>query len=98
MPEKIKYPNFKEIEKKCKEKIKEKFPKYGNSWNDNFCIDWAWWEKRLQGETDEIFNTIYPTERRDEIIDAINILAMMYQNNKKFVEWHYEEMRMGRHG
>jgi len=96
---KILYPNFKEIIKLCKGKIDEKFEDYGNSWKqDGYFTNWAWWNKRLKGEIDEILKTNHPVEKRDEIIDAINILAMMYQNNKMFVEWHIADMRMGRHG
>ncbi len=96
--EKIKYPDFKEINKKCKSKMEEKFDEYGNSWNENIVFDWSWWYKRLQGEVKEIAETNHPITRQEEIIDAINILSMMYQNNKQNVKWHMEDLRMGRHG
>ncbi len=91
----IEYPDFKEIEKVCKEKIEEKFPDYKNSWKDNFTPI-SWWEKRLRNEIDEIFSAKSPEEYAKEIPDAINILAMMYSNavqrcvkcNKSVVEWH----------
>lgn len=99
--EKIQYPDFKTIIKQCKSKMDEKFPEYGNSWNQTefpYNVDWDWWFKRLQGEVDEIKKCNNPIQRRNEIIDAVNILAMMIENNNKFVEWEYYELRLGRHG
>ena len=71
------YPDFKQITKLCKEKIKEKFPQYGNSWNDLFIKD-SFWMKRLQGEIDEIWKAENSCQQKKEIIDAINILSMMF--------------------
>ncbi len=91
----IEYPDFEEIEKVCRKKIEEKFPKYKNSWTDQFAT-MVWWEQRLKKEIDEIFSAKSPQEYVKEIPDAINILAMMYTNavkrcvkcNKSVIEWH----------
>lgn len=97
---KIIYPDFNNIIKKCKQKMDEKFESYGNSWKGNYLdsVDWEWWNSRLKGEIKEILDTNHPVEKEREIIDAINILCMMLENNKKFVEWHVADLRMGRHG
>lgn len=93
--EEIEFPDYKEIEKICREKIREKFPDYKNSWKDEF-LPLSWWEERLKKEVDEIFSAKSPDQYAKEIPDAINILAMMYTNavkkctkcNKSVVEWH----------
>lgn len=75
----VQFPQFKNIIENCKDKINEKFPKYGNSWiNTRFDDDF--WQKRLDGEIKEIFMANNPKEFKDEIIDAINVLSMMYEN------------------
>ena len=95
--EKIEFPDFKEIEEKCREKIIKKFPEYKNSWKDEdepLTLDW--WGKRLRKEIEEIFSAKSVIEYVDEIPDAINILAMMYSNavkkctkcSKSVVAWH----------
>jgi formylmethanofuran dehydrogenase subunit E len=91
---KIEFPDFKDIEKVCKEKIIKNFPKYKNSWKDD-SVTLDWWGKRLNEEIDEIFKAKSVREFVEEIPDAINILAMMYSNaikrctkcNKKVIEW-----------
>lgn len=94
-----KFPDFQEIVKKSKEKMLEKFPQYGNSWQEeSFLTDWSWWEKRLKNEIKEIWESSNPITTQEEIIDAINILAMMYENNKKYVEFHYNDLKYGRYG
>mgnify|MGYP001585857438 CR=1 FL=1 len=75
---KIEYPNFNKIIQECKDKILEKFPQYGNSWHDIFISD-RFWKKRLNGEIKEIWKAENNCQRKKEIIDAINILAMMYE-------------------
>ena len=73
-----KQPSWNRITDECKKKIESKFPQYGNSW-ENQNIPLSWWKDRLLGEIDEIFKLPFtPEERQKEIIDAINILAMMY--------------------
>ncbi len=73
----IEYPDFEEIIKRCKEKMKEQFPKYSNSWKDgSFTLDW--WQKRMQGELDEIFKIKTLGGMLPEIIDLINITSMFY--------------------
>lgn len=91
MKEKPEFPDFKLISKLGKNKIKSQFPKYGNSWkmvpiNPN----WEWWQKRLQGEIKEIFKSDNAIEREKEIIDAINILAFMFENNHIVAEMEHD--------
>lgn len=74
---KIEYPDFEEIIKRCKKKIQEQFPKYGNGWKDeSFTLDW--WQKRIQGELDEIFKTKTLGEMLPEMIDLIIVTSMLY--------------------
>lgn len=94
---KIKFPHFREINIECRNKIIVKFKQYGNSWVQ-WNPDLKWWKKRLNKEIKEIFLSTNPVERQREIVDAINILSMMYENNKKFVKFHYQDLAMGRHG
>ena len=91
----VDFPDFKEIEQRCREKIIKNYPKYKNSWKDNFTsIDF--WKKRLKGEIDEIFSAKSPEQYIDEIPDAINILAMMFSSavkkctkcNKTIINFH----------
>ena len=75
--EKIEYPDFNKIIKECKTKMKQKFPEYGNSWHNIFTND-EFWKKRLNGEIKEIFKAKNSCEKKKEIVDAINILSMMF--------------------
>ena len=75
----IEYPDFKKIIKHCKSNMKEKYPEYGNSWNNQVTISWEWWEKRLKNEIDEIKQCGYDYDKMSEIADAISILTMMYE-------------------
>lgn len=83
---KIAYPKFNKIVEDCKDKIKDKFPEYGNSWKDTGLIYTDFWEKRLNGEIKEIFelkDTLADNKfnlMKSEIVDAINVLAMMYEH------------------
>jgi len=80
--DKIEYPFFDEIVIQCKEKIKEKFEEYGNSWKDDpFTMEW--WENRLREEIKEIFEAKTIDKFIDEIPDAINILAMIYSRSRQ---------------
>lgn len=79
------YPDFDEIIKDCKAKMKQKFFQYGNSWKDITISD-EWWKKRLEGEIKEIFKTKNHWLSEKEIIDAINILAMMWEKHHVFTE------------
>jgi hypothetical protein len=72
------YPDFTEIVKACKSKMKLKFFEYGNSWEDVTITD-EWWKKRLTNEIKEIFKAKDTWLVEKEIIDAINILAMMWE-------------------
>lgn len=76
--EKIQYPRFSKIIKECREKIKKKFIEHGNSWNNIFIGD-KFWRNRLQTEINEIWSAENRCEQKKEIVDAINILAMMYE-------------------
>lgn len=78
----IRYPNFKPIILQCKKLMKIKHPLYDNTWIGYFAK--SWWKKRLEGEIKEIFKAKNPDECKREICDAINILAMMYENADDF--------------
>jgi len=78
----IEYPDFKKIIQHCKSNMKLKYKQYGNSWNDQVNITWEWWEKRLKNEVNEIKNAEYDYDKMSEIVDAISILAMMYEKAK----------------
>lgn len=84
--QRVQYPNFDKIIVDCKEKIKSKFPEYGNSWQDTGLIFTDFWEKRLKQEIKEIFENHDKFDNnkfqsmKGEIIDAINVLAMMYEH------------------
>lgn len=72
------YPEFDEILKECKQKMELKFFEYGNSWKYKpFTLDW--WLKRLDGEIKEIHKSKDAVILSDEIIDAINVLCMLYE-------------------
>lgn len=75
--EPICYPYLELIVEECITKIQKQFPKYKNSWL-NQSLDISFWHKRLMGEIKEIFEVGQGETRRQEIIDAINILAFMY--------------------
>ena len=72
------FPDFEDITKECKAKILEKFPQYGNSWKHE-PLTLEWWFKRLDDEIKEIKTTQDPIVMSLEILDAINILSMMYE-------------------
>lgn len=82
-------PNFDEIIQKCKAKIECKFDDYGNSWVG--YSDWQFWMNRLQGEIAEIWQTSNPKQFEKEIVDAINILSMMYMNSDYWSKIHSSE-------
>jgi hypothetical protein len=73
----VEFPDFDKIILICKEQIRGKYSEYGNTWQDPL-IAWDWWKQRLRGEIKEIFKTENEYDRRKEIIDAINILSMMF--------------------
>ena len=75
---KVEFPDFNEIMEECKKKMIEKFPEYGNTWKHE-PLTLHWWLQRLRGEISEIKKTKNPTKITAEIIDAINILAMIYE-------------------
>lgn len=80
--DKCRFPRFNLLVKKCKIKMKETFPKYGNSWR--FERDFRFWKKRLQGEIDEIWKAGTKEEFEKEIIDAINVLSMIHENSESY--------------
>lgn len=82
----IGYPDFIEIVTKCKEKMSETYNKYGNSWMDFNGL--KFWKSRLDGEIEEIYQAKTFEEFQKEIIDAINVLSMMYQ---KPDDWLFSE-------
>jgi hypothetical protein len=59
--------------------MRKSFFRYGNSWVN--CNDFNFWKKRLNGEINEIFLAKTDEEFKQEISDAINILAMMYEHS-----------------
>lgn len=76
-PSSCKQPDWERIVRLCKAKIEEKYPEYGNSWTEKRTL--SWWQDRLGGEISEVIKSKYsPEQRQKEIIDAINILAMMF--------------------
>lgn len=75
---KTKYPDFKNITKSCKVKIKNKFNVYGNSWVNSSDKDF--WKNRLNEEIKEIWKAKNSKDMKSEIDDAINILAMIRGN------------------
>ena len=84
----IKYPNFKLIQKLCREKIAKKFFQYGNQWKTNQSK--FFWNQRLEDEIKEIRLSTTAQERESEIIDAINILMMMFENNHPLIKEEWE--------
>lgn len=93
---KIEYPKFNKIVYDCKYKIKSKFPEYGNSWKYVGLTFTNYWEKRLQGEIKEIFEnkSDYDNNKfqlmKGEIVDAINVLAMMYEHADNMAKEEHE--------
>ena len=83
---KIAFPDFIEIISKCKEKMKETFLKYGNSWLYQNGL--KFWKKRLDDEIDEIWKAKTYEEYQKEIIDTINVLSMMYDS---YDDWFFGE-------
>ena len=73
-----KFPDFEKIKQACKTKIMLKFHRYSNSWIG--CSDWKFWKKRLNGEVQEIWKAKDNEKFKEEVIDAISILSMMYEN------------------
>lgn len=78
----IQFPNFRPILKRCKRLIKIRYPLYHNSWIG--FSQKSWWKKRLETEIKEIFKAKDSFLCQQEICDAINILAMMYENAENF--------------
>lgn len=76
------YPNFEKITKDCQKIIEQKYKEYGNSWVN--CNDIKFWQERLQTEIDEIETATTEEEMTEEILDAINILCMMWHNTTDF--------------
>lgn len=79
-------PEFVDIMFKCKEKMKQTFKKYGNSWLNFNGL--KFWKKRLDGEIDEIWKAKTFEEYQKEIIDAINVLSMMHD---RYDDWFFSE-------
>lgn len=74
--------------------MKEKFFRYGNSWvgfNDD-----KFWKSRLQREIDEIWKAKTPEEMKNEITDAINVLAMINSNVNNMSWLFQDETKMER--
>jgi len=82
----IAFPDFVEIIFNCKEKMKETFVKYGNSWLHFNGL--KFWKDRLDGEINEIWKAKTYEEYQKEIIDAINVLSMMYN---RYDDWFFSE-------
>lgn len=82
------YPEFNKIIDSCRDKILEKFPQYGNTWE--MCYDSKFWRGRLETEIKEIWRSERPLEMKREIVDVINVLVMMYHN----VDGMYNKSRM----
>ena len=75
----IKQPAWDSIIEHCIAKIENKFDDYGNSWVDNFILDW---KARLQKEVDEVeeLSDLSQEEKIEELHDVINICAMRITN------------------
>ena len=82
----VQFPNFVNIANKCQEKMRETFHKYGNSWLRFNGL--SFWKKRLDGEIEEIWKAETFEEYQKEIIDAINVLSMMYG---RYDDWFFSE-------
>ena len=82
----IQLPNFIIIANKCQEKMRETFHKYGNSWLHFNGL--KFWKNRLDGEINEIWKAETFEEYQKEIIDAINVLSMMYD---RYDDWFFSE-------
>lgn len=80
--DKCRFPNFKQIISQCKEKMKSQFPKYGNSWRGE--RNFQFWKRRLENEIKEIWEAKTEAEFKKEIVDAINILAMINENSSSW--------------
>lgn len=78
----ISQPAWGRIVEDCENKIIKMFPKYGNSWVDNFIFDW---KSRLQGEVNEVeaLSDLSQEEKIKELEDVINICAMRITNLSK---------------
>jgi len=62
----------------CNAKIIRNFSKYGNSWKDSGHTQY--WIDRIFDEFKELQEAPNHWERREELIDIINICRMMYYN------------------
>lgn len=62
----------------CNGKIFRNFPKYGNSWKDSGHTQY--WIDRIFDEFKELQDAPNHWERREELIDIINICRMMHYN------------------
>jgi hypothetical protein len=82
----IALPEFVDIMFKCKEKMIQTFKKYGNTWLNHNGL--KFWKKRIDGEIDEIWKAKTFEEYQKEIIDAINILSMMYD---RYDDWFFDK-------
>lgn len=89
--EQIKFPDFKRIVERCKEKMEKKFPDYKNSWTKMYYFDNpTWWNKRLMVEVQEFIDAKGQTDKYEELIDIMNICAMIYQEMGNFADPSYQ--------
>ena len=87
----VAYPKFDEIVEKCRAKIKENFSEYQNTWQTTDLLGChGFWFSRLQEEIDEIWKSESWKGGQKEIIDAINILAFMYELSKNEIDFENE--------
>ena len=96
--EKIVYPDFDKIIQSCKKLMQEKFPEYKNSWQEldyefgyAFQMDNKFWIKRLKGEVKEFLKAETAEEARKELLDIINVCAMIHDQCKQLRDsnWRY---------
>jgi len=86
--DRIKYPDFENINDLVKITIGVNFFRYGNTWQkkpyDGANLnDKKWWEKRLWNEMLELKKADSDTERKAELTDIIAVASFMLENIQK---------------
>jgi len=62
----IEQPIWDRLIEECKNKVEEKFVKYGNSWKEETRFDSKFWKQRLQEEVNELKEKLwnYPDDQK----------------------------------
>ncbi len=69
-------PDFEDIIEKCKQELKIKFPRYGNTWLE---ADDKYYKARLINEVDEYLKSMTVDSEKRKLLNIINIAAMAFQ-------------------